>query len=169
MHVMIDCETLGIRPGCAIVSLGAVEFSFDGIGRRFYRVITQSSCLEAGLVTESATLAWWEKQNEDARSILTSNIAMPLGIALTEFSRWYQQGFLAWGNGADFDLPIVAEAYRRCGLGAAPWPTYGGRCYRTLKNLRPDVKIVTKGVRHNAVDDAANQAMHAIALLKAIA
>jgi DNA polymerase III epsilon subunit-like protein len=37
--VMIDLETLGRRPGCAILSIGAVEFGPAGLGRELYIVL----------------------------------------------------------------------------------------------------------------------------------
>jgi exodeoxyribonuclease VIII len=77
--------------------------------------------------------------------------------------------FLVWGNGADFDLPILSAAYVAAGFGGPPWKPYNGRCYRTLKNLRPDVpRPERRGTAHNALDDAVFQAEHAIALLAAL-
>lgn len=48
-----------------------------------------------------------------------------------------------------------------------PWPHWNDRCYRTLKAMRPDVKMERTGTHHNAVDDATSQARHALALLAA--
>ena len=71
------------------------------------------------------------------------------------------------GNGADFDLPILAAAYAAVGL-SVPWKPYNGRCYRTLKNLAPVVKLARPGTHHNALDDARTQAVHAIKLMRHI-
>lgn len=142
--------------------------------------ISRASCLAAGLVEDPATLEWWESQlRREAypapyiagNSILDETSAsVAIGDALHQFAFWLQQvsplakDLLVYGNGADFDLPILAEAYRRCGL-RTPWLPYSGRCYRTLKNLRPEVKLVRTGAHHNALDDARSQAEHAVRLL----
>jgi len=70
-----------------------------------------------------------------------------------------------WGNGADFDLPILAAAYKAAG-GPPPWKPYNGRCYRTLKNLAPSIKLERQGTHHQALDDAVCQAKHLIKIVE---
>ena len=36
IHVMCDLETLGRRPGCKLLSIGAVVFGPKGLGAEFY-------------------------------------------------------------------------------------------------------------------------------------
>lgn len=170
-NIMIDVETLGVRPGSVILSIGAVAFDAVKITGRYHKNINTKTCLEAGLETDPETLAWWQDQDEAARQVITkaATTGEPIASTLWDFRNWFHRnGKLAWGNGADFDLPIVSEAFRRCGLGLAPWHSYNSRCYRTLKNLRPDIQIVRVGMHHDALSDAESQALHAIALLKAI-
>ena len=72
---------------------------------------------------------------------------------------------LVWGNGADFDLVILENYFRRMGWDQMPWSYKNVRCYRTLKNLVPDIPFKNTGVAHSAEDDAAYQALHAIQLI----
>ena len=88
------------------------------------------------------------------------------------FSDWFrkldgvQKSKFVWGNGADFDLPILGAAFKAIGM-EIPWAAYNGRCYRTLKNLYKEIamdKFI--GTKHNALQDAMNQAIHASTILQ---
>lgn len=179
MDVMIDLETLGTRPGSVILSVGAAAFGASGVMSTFHAVVWTQSCLDAGLTTDEATIVWWKTQSLDAaRTWLDAadeKTSASIGKILRDFDDWIfglcgnYSVIRPWGNGAAFDLPILAEAYRRCGFGAAPWKHYNERCYRTLKNLRPDVTAPERaGTHHHALDDAVHQAKHAVALLAAL-
>lgn len=176
--VMLDLETLGTSAGCTILSIGAAQFGRDGLKGSFYTVINRRSCLNAGLVEDPDTLAWWGRQSPEARKTLGEAgdpaASVPLGNALFQLDFWLSQvagledierkTLKVWGNGADFDLPILAEAYRRAGF-SVPWAAYNGRCYRTLKNLMPAITLKRSGTHHNALSDAQSQAEHAVRLL----
>lgn len=92
--------------------------------------------------------------------------------ALRLFTEWLggTTNVAVWGNGAKFDLSILEAAYMTVpmfGLGVGvPWNFRKEYCYRTLKNLRPECQVTRRGTAHNALDDAINQAAHAIQLLK---
>lgn len=178
VNVMLDLETLGTRAGCSILSIGAAEFGRDGIKSTYYGVISRKTCREIGLIEEQDTLEWWVRQDLAARAVLSDAAALnspPIGEALYRFgSVWLssllpiqdiaRKGLQIWGNGADFDLPILAHAYKVCGQ-AVPWAPYNGRCYRTLKNLMPGIVLNRTGTHHNALEDAKDQAEHAVRLL----
>lgn len=166
MDVMLDLETCGVNPGCAILSIGAC--SFDG-KHEFYQTISLSSSLGWNLEQEPDTIRWWDRQDllvrEEAFSG-TESLINSLGM----FHDWYRKlpakNIFIWSNGADFDIPILTAAYKAVKM-MTPWKIYNGRCYRTLKNLYPGVVLERdKGVKHNALDDAQYQALHANMLLK---
>jgi hypothetical protein len=173
--VMIDLETLGTRAGCVVLSIGAVAFdAVSGeLGKEFYCVVSTESCQEAGLHVDSDTVAWWSKQSEEARAVLyqAEESGLPLIMALTNFTEYLSQFNLGsvriWGNGADFDNPILIACYAAV-YKKAPWSPWNGRCYRTLKNLVKGPKLVRQGTYHNALDDAKTQAAHAVQLLKVL-
>jgi hypothetical protein len=167
--VMLDLETTGVYAGCGILSIGAV--TFDG-NTSFYDKISLDSCHSFGLVDLPDTLTWWDKQDAEAREEAFSGMTN-LVEALGGFSDFLQvvrnmtgKEVFLWGNGADFDLPILAAAYRVVGM-RQPWETHNGRCYRTLKNLFYEVKADPfDGMKHNALADAKHQARHALKILR---
>jgi exodeoxyribonuclease VIII len=170
---MVDLETLGMSPGCAILSIGAVEFSANGLGREFYTVVNTESCYAAGLGYDQSTLDWWSRQKEEAAIVLeeAKQTNVSLGQALGDFksylSFWDRTKVKIWGNGSDFDNAIMACAYKALDS-TLPWKFWNNRCYRTLKGLRPLVQFDRKGTYHNALDDAKTQALHAIEIFREI-
>jgi DNA polymerase III epsilon subunit-like protein len=174
VRIMIDLETLGTAAGCSILSIGACRFDGGAIEHTFHAVVGRKSCAQAGLVEDEATLAWWDGQTYEVRETLrraTVGPCHPLGVALQSFRQWVLDkgpDVEVWSNGADFDLPILAHAYRIAGFGGPPWQPYTGRCYRTLKNLRRDVALQRDVVAHDALADAVYQAEHAVLLLRAL-
>jgi exodeoxyribonuclease VIII len=170
-HLVVDLETLGTVPGCSILSIGAVFFDGENLGDEYYKVIHRRSCIEAGLHEDPDTIAWWNKQSIEATQVLRDaelDGQYSLKGVLTEFTEFIKRdtGVKVYGNGADFDNPILACAYRAVGMKQG-WLPYNGRCYRTIKNMAINVpKLVRVGTYHNALDDAKSQALHLIEILK---
>lgn len=178
--VMVDLETLGTRAGCQILSIGAVAFTGTQVRDTdctFYTVINAPTRLQRlGLwlrgklpFTDPETLQWWRDKTPEARMVLEQHygrMGHDLPEALRLFNAWLAQfpGVRVWGNGADFDNPILISAYHSAGVPQG-WGNWSGRCYRTLKSLVKGPKLVRRGVHHNALDDAISQAYHAVALL----
>jgi DNA polymerase III alpha subunit (gram-positive type) len=165
-QVMLDLETLGSKPGSVIVSIGAVKFGEGKITESFYERIDPQSSLTAGLKIDSPTIAWWLRQSPEA----LSEIAKPgrgLTTVLSLFSEWIDdKNAEVWGNGAAFDNVLLSVAYDAGGI-AVPWHYWNDRCYRTLKNLHPEIEPEREGTHHNALDDATTQALHLMTILKA--
>lgn len=178
-RLMVDLETGGTYAGCPIFSIGAVFFSASVLewkGPTFYDIAARDSFhSQRGLVELPSTMDWWSKQSEQARWLLTQiehPSAPTLAATLESFAKFVDENcdpaeVQVWGNGADFDNPILSHAYRQLGM-TQPWGAYNGRCYRTLKGLFPRIKKQQVGTLHNALDDAVNQAEHAVRILKEI-
>lgn len=168
-HIMLDLETLGVRPGCKILSIGACAFHHQwGLGNTFYREIKRD--FQGQLHEDPDTLIWWNKQNPTVRDATLNDAEHKVMIleALIDFAEWLKPmgNVWMWGNGADFDNVIIAEVYRVFGL-PLPWGKFNNRCYRTLKSSFPGVKSPEFiGTKHNALDDAKHQARHAVQILK---
>jgi hypothetical protein len=119
MDVMLDLETLGTRPGCAILSIGAVAFDrhTGALGPEFYMVVNRKSCEAKGLTQDQSTLDWWSRQSAEAKKVLAEaeNAPNGLGGALVQFTAYLQKfgkrDLFVWGNGADFDQPIITACY----------------------------------------------------------
>lgn len=166
-NVMVDLETMGNTPGCAIISIGAVEFSEEGLGSEFYCTIDLEDSVKCGLHIDVSTLKWWLAQKPEALSEAMKG-ELSLSQALTSFRGWLDdndlRGAAIWGNGSDFDNVLLSRAYAAISM-ELPWKFYMNRCYRTLKGLSPQVKLQRVGTFHNALDDAKSQALHAIQIL----
>lgn len=164
-NLMLDLETLDNTPTAAIVAIGAVRFDRSGLGAKFYRPISIEGQTDHGLTIGADTLAWWMRQSDDARAVFHSEHRL-LWSALVDFEHFINPDVLIWGNGADFDNAILAHAFAALDI-AQPWKFWNNRCYRTAKNLYPDIKLNRFGTHHNALDDAISQAQHLIEIANA--
>lgn len=168
--VMLDLETMGSEPGCAIVSIGAVKFNADGIhGEEFYRRVDLDSCVQFGLRMDAGTVLWWLQQSEEARREVFGSDAAGIYDVMIDLNRWLDLEsngeYCVWGCGADFDNTVIAAAYKATQI-KKPWKHGRNRCYRTVKKLAPEIEIQREGVHHHALDDARSQALHLIRILK---
>ena len=142
---MLDLETWGVHPGCAIRSLGAVYFGFDGqpLGPTYYANVDTESCVALGLQLEPRVVEWWGEQSPEAQA------ALDLG-----------------------QLPITDYAMLRAGL-PTPWKYANCRDTRTLIWLAGELGITVDmphaGIRHQALDDAKTRALQMIELHRRIA
>ncbi len=168
-NVMLDLETFGVAPGCIILSIGACTFDMR---TRFYSQISVNDSRDKGFVENIDTLRWWHKQDPRAFAEATGGTLSVLEV-LNKFSDWMQsledsKNIQIWGNGADFDLPILGAYYDQLDL-KRPWAPFSGRCYRTLKTLLPHIIPPEKNkMKHSAIEDAIYQAQHASLLLNAL-
>lgn len=169
-HVMLDLETFGTGKDAVIVSIGACAFNLltGKIGDKFYTNVSPQSCVDVGMKMDASTVTWWLGQSEQARMALLSN-QIPLKDALTKLNSFIalQGKPCVWGNGATFDNVIIESAYKLSGM-QRPWSCSRDRCYRTLNNQYPDIKLARKGVHHNALDDAVHQAKHALKIFATV-
>lgn len=165
MHdVMVDLETMGLRPDAAIVSIGACRFDKEAIHETFHTPVALASCISCGLTTDQSTVDWWLKQTAEARSGWQTADAPHLYEALRSFNIWLLglgkgEDLRVWSNGANFDEPILCSAYRALEADP-PWKFYNVRCFRTVKSLFPVGDMARFGVAHNALDDAIHQVKH---------
>lgn len=158
-EVMIDLETMGKRPGSAIIAIGAVHFNESDILDQLYVNVDIGSCVKHELVMDAETVLWWMAQPDEARqALLCDNESLP--SALLRFSSWFPRGASLWGNGSDFDNVILRDAYVAAKM-SQPWHYQQNRCYRTMKGEFADVPEPDRiGTKHNALEDALHQAMH---------
>ena len=163
LHVMIDIETLGTKPGAALISLGAVKFdpNTDDEMDKFYTAIDPESCTRHGLRIDAATVMWWMHDDRaEARKQLMSEKQLDLVTALYGFSEWFgKESLPVWGNGATFDNVLLRIAFEATGIDP-PWKYHHDRCYRTLKSLVPSSAIIAPAntIEHHALNDAVFQA-----------
>lgn len=172
-HVMIDLETMGARPGSAILSIGAVRFDpcgapppnpADGLTAEHFSLnVSLDSCLGAGLRVDADTVAWWMHPDRAAgREALfgpDAAPAMPLRDALDRLSGFVPRGARVWAHGATFD-PVLLETAYRATRANCPWRFWQVGDTRTLFELAfpPDGKGAGLANDHTAIGDAYRQA-----------
>lgn len=156
-RVMVDIETLGLEPGAAILSIGAVAFSESGLGDEFYAEISLESCQENGLEIDADTLTWWLDQDGSVTDILTGS--EPLPRVLSQFGTWYRTHDFdeIWANSPSFDCEHLEVAFEKVGIDE-PWEFRDERDVRTLRSLPGSVDVDMDGDEHDALDDAKYQA-----------
>jgi len=155
-RVMLDIETLGIDPGAAILSIGAVTFDADGpTDRTFHESVDVESCQTYGLEIDAGTLTWWLAQDDAARAVLDGGD--DLSEVLKALTAWWPDDAEVWANSPAFDCSHLESAYAAVGL-EPPWQYYETRDCRTLLNLPVAPALEQEGVEHHALDDAKHQA-----------
>lgn len=156
-HVMIDLETLGTRPGCAIASVGACVFSMKGIGNTFYGVVDIATT--SMLSIDASTVKWWFEQSHEAQAVFRDPNMRPLIEVLKDFRKWFDDngGVQVWGHGASFDAPILETAFYVRAL-EPPFTFAEMRDTRTVYDLTGVYPDRSKGLHHHALHDAIVQA-----------
>jgi len=158
---MLDLETLGTGAEAAIVSLGACAFDLETgqILDTFHQKVMFSPSM--GKI-DASTVLWWFQQSEEARAALLEGEKLPLIDVLRNFRDFATKAQVdgLWSNGPTFDEVILRAACERLDvhLGIS---FRLSRCCRTFFMLAKDLqmpRLAFEGVKHNALDDAINQA-----------
>jgi DNA polymerase III epsilon subunit-like protein len=167
--ISFDLETLGVDPGCVITQIGACAFDADNIAaeRQTFNVfVDPQSCLDIGMTIKWSTIAWWFVQPDAARQAMITKETAHIAKALDTLRRWIAavsdpKAVRVWGHGATFDISLLEDAYRRCGM-PTPWFYRNVRDLRTLRALAPDDLVLAAPsaelTAHIAVNDAVMQA-----------
>jgi exodeoxyribonuclease VIII len=166
-HIIVDLETLDIRPTAKILSIGAVKINSDTlkIHSPFYSNIHQNSYKDSKKFTQSeSTLKFWADQSPEAKAVLKVN-QFELKDVLNAFSDYIGEGSYVWGNGASFDNAILEWTYSVYGI-RQPWKYSHNMCYRTIKKMHPMFELPFEGIQHYALDDAIHQARHLVCICK---
>lgn len=163
INCMLDIETMGTTPGCVVLSIGAVGFNFDGSSlSKYFTVLDLNNSLDLGLKIEPDTLNWWLGQNQE---ILKKQLrdGTPVVQVLEEFNDWLNDisAEIIWGNSASFDCGLLRAVYEAAKV-RPYWSHRNEMCYRTVKNLCPEIPLAEKDGNHahDPVYDAQYQIQH---------
>lgn len=170
--VMMDLETLSVRPHAAIIIIGAIRFNRGEIWDKnidardlekldvFYRRININSCVNYGLHIDESTEKWWKGQDPDVQyEALQHPDRVTLKTALTEFKEWFgsDRRTKIWGNGSGFDCTVLGEAYTRCGV-EKPWKFWMERDFRTVMDMAGlYASDLPQYIKHHALWDCYRQ------------
>lgn len=164
-HLMLDLESLGVRPGSVVLSAEFVRFD-DLASCSLNLSIADQQAL--GLEIDPATHQWWGQQKPESWAAATQN-AQPLAAGLAYFATWIDwatanrtRPLYVWCHGASFDAPLLGELYRRAGI-VCPWSFRDVRDTRTLYDMAGiDLRTYSDGTDHVALGDALCQTRAAV-------
>ena len=161
MDVMLDLESLGTRPDCAILTLGAVKFdpyTVDKFGDSLYFRIDVDEQLALGREVQEDTLEWWGRQAEDVREeALGEHDRISLESMYRQLNKFLVGVNNIWCQGPAFDIVILENIYRQKGW-PIPWQFWQIRDSRTLFGVHGDPREKNKAGLHNALEDCVSQA-----------
>ena len=165
IDVMIDLETMGLGTNAPILSIGAVAFRAfgEGLGATFHQGISLEDSMASGRQPTASTILWWLQQDDAARKQVRHKCENggTMGEALLGFAEWMKSlggELYVWGNGANFDISILEQAYLDAGM-RTPWGYRNVRCFRTvMSEFGDDSDWVKPTVAHDALADAEAQA-----------
>ena len=151
-HILLDIEALGVRPGSAIVQLGAVAFcprTGGLLGETFHCHVLP----HAKLHTELRTLHWHTERGTWPPPPPAEPVA--LEQALAEFSHWVDKTgrpHTWWSWGSTYDFPLLDAACHMLGR-EAPWAYWQTACARTVWRMAfPYGKTAPRP--HHALEDS---------------
>jgi len=163
---MIDIETISTAPNAAILSIGAVKFTFEnGLGDEFLVNIDPKSSVSRGLHVDKDTVEWWKTQPKEARDAWKID-PQPLEVAINRLIDFVgkDKKQLLWCQGLSFDFPIIKSSCKSCDIA---WPTpywqeMDSRTIFTLLGIRNDKIRKTQDGNHTALADAKSQTLSLI-------
>lgn len=154
MHkMMVDIETLSLRPNAYIIAIGVVIFTANEIVEKVHLIPRVRTPFNEDI--DPSTVEWWLKQADRARENVIGgerDIKQILGIVNNTYRAYDCKEI--WANGPQFDICAIENAMRNNDMTPA-WKYYEVRDVRT--------ELRDTGIRFNnnhvAVDDAENQAL----------
>jgi len=161
-HLMIDIETLGRRPGCIVLSIGAVVFNEETILCSLHIWLDVEAQKQNGQHMELETVMWWlnnggYKQAEDVWGITRA-----LDRIASEIYKYNVER--VWANSPSFDLSILKWMFDSYEVDT-PWEFWQERDVRTMKAyLHKSERPLFAGKKHDARQDA----LHQIDLVRAV-
>lgn len=161
MDLMIDLETLGTKPGCPVITIGAVLFdpvATDSVEtlmhRSFYRAINLADAVKNSNGVEGDTIDWWFRQSDEAIKAVVADPTYSTKQALEAFYHYaesravswtveffeehphYPKVSRVWAKSPDFDCKMMESLWaRHPGFYAWPYKFNQYRCVRTLMDL----------------------------------
>lgn len=163
MDSVVDIETLGTRPDCVILTVGAVWFdpySDTEPTNPLYVRLEVDHQVNLGRTIDDDTMDWWSRQSpEIVQEALGDDDRITGEQFVQQFNRFLTGVDNVWAQGATFDFTILGFYYRMLGR---PFPLnyWALKDSRTLFKMMPsDPRAGLNDAAHNALADAYTQAI----------
>lgn len=186
IDIIIDLETLGTKPGCVILEIGAcainprtgqITANFSCRLDEYFRDPANGKTITGDMIE---TINWWHAP-ERLDTYLALLSRGPRGVVpgrkcwrspyldLLKFTRWMHdvtdghdpESVRVWSNGPSFDIAILTNTLERYGI-TRPWICWQERCARTALEQacyeKGGVSWIERGPRHRALNDARHEA-----------
>ena len=158
---MLDLETLGTRPDCVVLTLGAIKFcpfTPDKFGEGLYLRLDVDQQLALGRDVQQDTLDWWSKQDPLVREeALGESNRVDLEEATRQLNKFLVGVNDIWAQGPVFDIAILENLYRQLDK-PTPWNFWQIRDSRTLFGVHGDPRKKGRTGHHDALADCVYQA-----------
>ncbi len=152
--VMVDLESLSVKPTATVLSISAVAFNPLEVTKDFSNNPKLDLLLDietqAHRHVQDETLAWWTRQDQKVQDKMfgTEN-RISVEVALKQFSKFVWQKNQLWAQGVTFDIVVLENLLEEYKM-ATPWPYHIVRDSRTLLDL---VDIPKEPVSHDSIED----------------
>jgi exodeoxyribonuclease VIII len=174
INVMLDLETLGLKPEAKVLSIGAVVFDIDkGIGEEFYKEIALET--SSGEVDMSTLKFWFDQAAKGSPPPINGqmhefNAVQYFWEWLSEISRNFSDELVIWANGTDFDIPKITRLLDHHHANQTlRWKYSNVRDYRTIAKIFGAYGIQPDKINHhNALADVHWQAKHLSSILRTL-
>lgn len=185
MDMLLCAKTLGRRPGCVVMNIGAVMFDRSGEDagapmrgeNQLYEAISAFDSHTLKLTSDPETLRWWKKQ--DSWKVVGEEFMHSTTSVATACDRLgafiaHHQPTKIWSNSPTFHIEVLRALHDRAGK-EMPIAYRQEMDYRTLMDLvyvdrsqRPDMGEVPGFPKQHAIGDAVSQSRSIIQALKDI-
>jgi hypothetical protein len=177
LHLMLDLETLSVRPTARIIEIGWATFDPHGVGVIKSGSVAVDVGSQSGSV-DAGTVDFWLKQPDGSRLTIAKAKKLPVKEALEAMDKalgpWGAYRGV-WSHGPAFDVTILQNAYDRFGR-SMPWDYKAVRDTRTLAEACkvvagtiPDYPREAPGASHTGEADSINQAVWVQAMYRVLA
>ena len=156
-HAMIDLETLGTKPDCVILTLGAIKFdpfTNEEPHSGLYQKLDIDEQDKLKRTQDESTIEWWGKQTQSVQEEAFSEEGrISLDQMTKEINKFLVGVDVVWAQGPAFDIVILENLYQQLGL-PIPWNFWQIRDSRTLFSLlSKDPRKAIQQESHNALAD----------------
>jgi hypothetical protein len=158
--IMIDIETLSVKPNAQVLSIGAVAFDPFEITTDFSNNPKLDLLLnideQANRDVQDETIWWWSMREPEVQARIFSETGRTsVNDALDQLIKFCWLKDRIWAQGVTLDITVLTNLFEERNKGI-PWKYHTVRDSRTLLDLFP---VTQPPVTHDSIQDCFRQVM----------